>query len=73
METPGIEPGASRMRNERSTTELHPPILIATDNKKIYTLKIKSVKVIFSSFETSKRPTFTISLLVYNRNRSYFN
>ena len=24
METPGIEPGASRMRIERSTTELHP-------------------------------------------------
>ena len=24
METPGIEPGASRMRSERSTTELHP-------------------------------------------------
>ena len=25
LETPGIEPGASRMRSERSTTELHPP------------------------------------------------
>ena len=25
VETPGIEPGASRMRSERSTTELHPP------------------------------------------------
>ena len=24
VETPGIEPGASRMRSERSTTELHP-------------------------------------------------
>ena len=24
LETPGIEPGASRMRIERSTTELHP-------------------------------------------------
>ena len=24
LETPGIEPGASRMRSERSTTELHP-------------------------------------------------
>ena len=24
METPGIEPGTSRMRSERSTTELHP-------------------------------------------------
>ena len=25
METPGIEPGTSRMRSERSTPELHPP------------------------------------------------
>ena len=24
LETPGIEPGTSRMRSERSTTELHP-------------------------------------------------
>ena len=24
VEMPGIEPGASRMRSERSTTELHP-------------------------------------------------
>ena len=24
METPGIEPGTSRMRSERSTPELHP-------------------------------------------------
>ena len=26
METPGFEPGASRMRSERSTTELRPPL-----------------------------------------------
>lgn len=25
VEMPGIEPGASHMRSERSTTELHPP------------------------------------------------
>ena len=28
METPGIEPGTSRMRSERSTTELHPLQLV---------------------------------------------
>ena len=40
VETPGIEPGASRMRSERSTTELHPHDsqvtavgLIVTDSK----------------------------------------
>ena len=27
LETPGIEPGTSRMRSERSTTELHPPLI----------------------------------------------
>ncbi|CUT99720.1 hypothetical transcript [Echinococcus multilocularis] len=27
LEMPGIEPGASRMQSERSTTELHPPRL----------------------------------------------
>ena len=26
VEMPGIEPGASRMRSERSTTELHPQL-----------------------------------------------
>ena len=30
LETPGIEPGASRMRSERSTTELHPLQLVVT-------------------------------------------
>ena len=29
MEMPGIEPGASRMQSERSTTELHPHLLTA--------------------------------------------
>ena len=40
MEMPGIEPGASHMRSERSTTELHPHDsqvtavgLIVTDSK----------------------------------------
>ena len=28
LETPGIEPGTSRMRSERSTTELHPLQLV---------------------------------------------
>ena len=28
MEMPGIEPGASHMRSERSTTELHPQVLV---------------------------------------------
>ena len=27
LEMPGIEPGAFRMRNERSTTELHPHVV----------------------------------------------
>ena len=26
VEMPGIEPGTSHMRSERSTTELHPPL-----------------------------------------------
>ena len=34
METPGIEPGASRMRSERSTTELHPPTMEAYERGK---------------------------------------
>ena len=30
LETPGIEPGTSRMRSERSTTELHPLQLVVS-------------------------------------------
>ena len=32
LETPGIEPGTSHMRSERSTTELHPHNVISIFN-----------------------------------------
>ena len=35
LETPGIEPGTSRMRSERSTTELHPLQLVVTGMSQI--------------------------------------
>ena len=33
LETPGIEPGTSHMRSERSTTELHPHKVFTIFNK----------------------------------------
>ena len=38
---PGIEPGASRMQSERSTTELHPPDVQEVLNKQSYLLFFK--------------------------------
>lgn len=42
LEMPGIEPGASHMQSERSTTELHPPVLNSEiDLLYMYALLIK--------------------------------
>ena len=33
VEMPGIEPGASHMQSVRSTTELHPPVILKNINQ----------------------------------------
>ena len=42
MEVPGIEPGTSYMRSTRSTTELHPPVLLVfwLFHKNIFSLSL---------------------------------
>ena len=49
VEMPGIEPGASHMRSERSTTELHPPPLYTRSHQKHF----KSLRFTYSLVGTN--------------------
>ena len=42
LEMPGIEPGAFHMQSERSTTELHPPTVNATNTEQHHGCLIKT-------------------------------
>ena len=56
MEMPGIEPGASHMRSERSTTELHPQACIVGE------LLCFSYSFIFIDETTCDQVCFSIAL-----------
>ena len=45
VEMPGIEPGASHMRSERSTTELHPPQMSGNKENCVHITRLTHARI----------------------------